>query len=248
MAVIKRQHASGLLKEAIVLDLGDIAQQGARIEAAAHAKAKQIEEAAQQRADELTKHASAEGFEQGRTAGLEAGQAEGRQQGHDAAFQEMAEQLTQLQQNWSEAAQQWETQRLTLETQAQQNVIELALRLTEKIVHRAVRIDNQVVLDQVRAALTHALGDHDVTVRISPDDRGVCDTAMPAFLDEMARFKHISITEDSAIGRGGCVIDFGLGQVDATLETQLRRAVELLLPEAESEAEPNASDAVDETA
>ena len=104
MAVIKRQQASGLLKEAVVLDLGDIARQAARIEAAAQVKARQIEQTAQQRAAQLTEHASAEGFERGRVAGMTAGTDVGRREGREEAFEAMTAQLEQLRQSWLDAA------------------------------------------------------------------------------------------------------------------------------------------------
>ena len=241
MAVIKRQQASGLLKEAVVLDLGDIARQAARIEAAAQVKARQIEQTAQQRAAQLTEHASAEGFERGRVAGMTAGTDVGRREGREEAFEAMTAQLEQLRQSWLDAAHRWEEHRRMLESEAPQAVLELALRLTEKIVHRIVQIDDEVVLDQVRAALTHALGDHAVTARVAPEDGEVVQTALPKLTGELAQSRQIDITVDETVPRGGCIISFGQGQVDATLETQLRRAVELLLPDPETGAAAEAS-------
>ena len=231
MAVIKRQQAAALLKEAIVLDLGDIAQQAARIEAAARAQARQIEQAARDRAAQMTANASAEGFAQGRVDGLAAGRVEGRRQGREEALQQVAAQLEQVQQSWIEAASQWDAYCRTVQREARQDVLELALRLAEKIVHRAVQCDDTIVLDQVRCALTHALGDHDVTVRIAPGERPVLEAAMPKLMEQWTRFEHVKLVDDEAVRPGGCVVSFGQGQVDATLETQLRRAVELLLPE-----------------
>ena len=236
MAVIKKQHAAGLLKEAIVLDLSDIARQAARIEAAAHAKARQIEQEARARAALMTEHASTEGLAQGRASGLEAGRVEGRRQGRDEAFQEAAEQLEQLRQEWLAAARQWAAHRQAVENEVRLDVLELALRLAEKIVHRTVQLDDAVVVDQVRCALTHALGDHDVTVRIAPEDRPVLEAAMPGLVEDMRRFEHVKLVEDSGIRRGGCLVNFGQGQVDATLDKQLARAVELLLPEPQTPA------------
>ena len=238
MAVIKNAETAGMLKEAIVLDLGDIARQAAQIEAAAQAKASGIEAAARDRAAQLTENAGAEGFEQGKAAGIEAGREEGREQGRLEAFAQAEAELNQLQQTWAQTGEQLEEYRKTIAMEARQSVLELAMRLAEKIVHRTVQVDNTVVVDQVAAAFTYALGDYDVTVRISPDDRPTLEQAMPGLMDQFGRFEHVKLVDDGEIRRGGCVLSFGQGCVDATLDTQLRRIVELLMPEPETDQTP----------
>ena len=238
MTVIKSNQTSGMLREAIVLDLGDIAHQAARIEAAAQTKAAQIEKAARERAARMTETASAEGFEQGRAAGYEAGLVEGRSQGRGDALQQAQAEIEQLQRTWIDTGGKLESHLRTVEREARQSVLELAMRLAEKIVHRTVQVDNTVVVDQVAAAFTYALGDYDVTVRISPDDRPTLEQAMPGLMDQFGRFEHVKLVDDGEIRRGGCVLSFGQGCVDATLDTQLRRIVELLMPEPETDQTP----------
>lgn len=238
MAVIKSTQAAGMLKEAIVLDLGDIARQAAQIEAAAQAKASRIEADARRRAAQMTEKAGAKGFEQGKAAGIEAGRDEGRQQGRLEAFEQAEPQLRQLQEAWTQTGKQLDECRQTMEREARQSVLELAMRLAEKIVHRTVQVDDTVVVDQVAAALAHALGEYDVTVRISPDDRPTLEQAMSSLMDEFVRFEHIKLVDDDDVHRGGCVLSFGQGCVDATLDTQLRRIVELLMPEPDADQTP----------
>ena len=217
-----------------MLDLGDVTRQAAKLEAAAQAKAARIEQAARDNAVRMTENAHAEGFKQGHAAGLEAGAAQGRAQGRDEVFSQAQPELTKLQETWSQAAGKLKECRNTVEREARQSVLELAMRLAEKIVHRTVQVDQTVIVDQVAAALTHALGGYDVTVRISPDDRPTLEAALPKLVDEFSRFEHIKLVEDADIGRGGCFLSFGQGQVDATLDAQLCRVVELLLPEPEN--------------
>jgi len=238
MAVIKNTEAAGMLKEAIVLDLGDIARQAAQIEAAACAKASQIEAAARDRAAQLTENAGAEGFEQGKAQGIEAGRDQGRQQGRLEAFKQAEDQLNQLHEAWATTGTQLEECRQNLEREAHQSMLELAMRLAEKIVHRTVQVDDTVVVDQVAAALGHVLGEYDVTVRISPDDRPMLEQAMPDLMDQFNRFEHIKLVDDDDVRRGGCMLGFGQGCVDATLDTQLRRIVELLMPEPDAVQTP----------
>ena len=238
MAVIKNTETAGMLKEAIVLDLGDIARHAAQIEAAAQAKASRIEADARDRAAQLTENAGTKGFEQGKAAGIEAGREEGREQGRLEAFKQAEAELNQLQQTWAQTGEQLEEYRKTIALEARQSMLELAMRLAEKIVHRAVQVDNTVVVDQVATAFTYALGDYDVTVRISPEDRPTLEQAMPGLMDQFGRFEHVKLVNDDDVRRGGCVLSFGQGCVDATLDTQLRRIVELLMPEPEAGQTP----------
>ena len=246
MTVIKSNQTSGMLREAVVLDLGDIARQAARIEAAAQTKAAQIEKVARDRAAKLIENAGAEGFEQGKEAGFEAGVVEGRSQGRGDALKEAQAELERLQSTWAETCAKLESHLQLVEREARQSVLELALRLAEKIVHRTVQVDDSVVVDQVTGALAHALGDYEVSVRISPQDRPTLDAALPKLLDEFGRFQSVKLVEDENIRRGGCELTFGQGQVDASLDTQLRRVVELLMPEPEADQpSPQTQEAVD---
>lgn len=235
MPVMKQTLARPAIKEAVVLDLGDIGAQAEKLRRAAEAKAQQIIDTAQARAEALAEGAA----ERGHAQGLERGIAEGREQGiaagHAEALNQTAKQVQSMLSAWSAVATQIDGQRTQLEREARQAVLEFALRLAEKLVHRVVQVDRSVVVDQVAHALSHVLGPLEVTVYLNPEDVPLVEEAMPQLLKEFSELKHIHLDTDAGVARGGCRAAFADGQVDATIEKQLERIVALMLPDADDD-------------
>ena len=68
----------------------------------------------------------------------------------------------------------------------------------------------------------------DVTVSINPADRAALEEAMPRLAAGLPNLTHVRLVDDLGVTRGGCVISYGHGRIDATIETQFDRLVELL--------------------
>lgn len=244
MAVIKSQNAQTLLKEAIVLDMGDLRRQATALHEMAQQKAQRIVADAQTHAQQLIDSAHSKGYDVGHAKGYEEGLAkgieQGRAKGHADALAAHSEQLKQLQQSWLAAASAWSAQREEMDRLARQAVLDLSLAMAQKLVHRIVEIDRSVVIEQVAQALACVLRPMDVSVRIHPDDRDTIQEAMPQLMAEFPQLKRVHLVEDANVGRGGCVMQYGQGRVDATVQTQLRRVVELMVPD---RADPSQADA-----
>ena len=231
MPVLKRTHNTPAMREAIVLDLGDIGAQAARIRAAAEAQESKILYDAQRRSEAVADELNEEAQKQGYADGLEKGLAEGREQGRAQALAEASEQLQQLTAAWSQVASDWDQQRTDMEREARQAVLEFALSAAEKIVHRVIEVDETVIVDQVAQALSLVLSAHDASVSIHPVDRPLLEDALPELLSELSQLEHIELIDDEAITPGGCIVSFGKGRIDATIERQLQRLINLILPE-----------------
>lgn len=239
MPVLKSDHARNAIQSAVVLDLGDIGRQAARLRADAEAKAQKILEDARVKADALIAGAEEKGFEQGRAAGLEQGLAEGREQGRAEGLAQMTDRVAQMQANWDESLGSWEAARSSLEAEARQTVIRFAVCLAEKLVHRTAAVDDTVIVDQVAAALAHVLRPTDVTVRICPGDRPILQEALPDLLARFDHLTHIHLVDDVSLTPAGCVVSYGQGRIDASIQTQLDRIVELMVPSRRSESSPD---------
>lgn len=231
MPVLKQHHNTPAMREAIVLDLGDIGAQADRIRAAAESQAAQIVSNAKQQSEIKADALYSDAQEMGHAEGLEKGLAEGREQGRVEALAESAEQLRQLMAAWSQVATDWEQQRADMEREARQAVLEFALSTAEKLVHRVIEVDESIVVDQAAQALSLVLSAHDASVRIHPVDRPMLEDAMPQLISELGRLEHIDLVDDEEITPGGCVVAFGQGRIDATIERQLQRLVDMILPE-----------------
>ena len=230
MAVIKVEKATGYIKDAVVLDLGDIGRQAARIRMAAEDKAAGIVTEAERKAKQLLAEASKGGFEEGKIAGLKAGLDEGRRDGRAEALEEAREQLAQLQAAWSDVAGQWDAQTKGMAVEAREVVIEFALKMAERLVHRVIEVDSSVVVDQVAGALALVLRPMDVSVRVHPSELPIISEALPQLMAEFDHLEHIHLAEDPQVSPGGCVVSYGQGQIDATIEKQIQRVVDLILP------------------
>lgn len=238
MPLIKADQSVPLFKDAIVLNMNDVSVQAEQIKASAKKTAEALIEQAKAKAQKVTDdHASegyergyADGFKKGQTDGFDQGKKRGLKEGHSEAVNEARQQFQPLVASWEDAGKAWDDYHNQLDMDARDSVIELALRLAEKIIHRQLLVDANVIVDQVTAALKSLTGATNLSIHINPEDRPAMSEVMPELLETFSQFKHMRVVDDANIGKGGCILIHEHGRLDASIETQLRRAVELLLP------------------
>jgi len=171
--------------------------------------------AAQAEADAIRAAARAEGHADGLSAGLEEGRAQ------------VAAALGAL----SEAAAGIDAVRAATAEAVERDAVELAVQLTEKIVAGTLEADPERVLDVVRGALRRLGERRRVTVLVHPDDLELVRGASASFASELGGIEHCEVQAERRLSRGGAVVRTDEGQVDASIETQLARARELIVAE-----------------
>lgn len=171
--------------------------------------------AAQAEADAIRSAARA----QGHADGLDAGLAEGRAAVADAA-RALEAALAEVQ-----------TLRDATAEAVEREAVGLALALAEKVVAGALAVEPERVLDVVRGALRRLAERRRVTVFVHPDDLDVVRAAAAGFAAELGGIEHCEVQAERRLARGGAVVRTDEGQIDASVETQLARARELVAAE-----------------
>lgn len=231
MALIRSKQAAALVREAVVLDLGDLARQGEALKQRAQAQADQILKQAHDEARQLAQSASKRGYEEG----LQKGLAEGRRQGHEAgqkqALEERRAQLEQLEARWAESLAGFTEARKGLLIETRLDVLRLALAIAERVVFRTVELDPTVIEDQMAEAMSLLARRSAVVIRVHPSDLAHAQEVLPALTARMHQCEHAALSADESITPGGCILDAGTTTIDATLETQVDRIIATLLPD-----------------
>jgi flagellar assembly protein FliH len=160
----------------------------------------------QRQAETIQRDAYHAGFEQGERAGerLAAQKLEPLLK----AFQELLESIAR--------------DRERLIEEQRQELIKIAFALATRVVHRAIEMEPSVVVEVVEAALAKAARSQRVTLRLSPHDRQLVEQQMKRRTGGTWPPASIAIQEDESVGRGGCRLETETGDIDATIEMQLR--------------------------
>lgn len=232
MALLRQSEAQRIASEAIALDLGDLARQGDALLARARAQAAAILEQAQaQRAAVMRgieEQARREGLEAGKREGIEAGRASG----HAQALAESKAKLETLQQAWGGALAEFERTRAAMLEDAREDVLQLAVMLAQRVVKRAIDVDATIVQDQVSATLAMVARPTALTVAVHPEDESLAREALATLAISMDAARHATLASDASLARGSCVVrTAGGGVLDASVDAQLKRIAEALLPE-----------------
>ena len=122
-----------------------------------------------------------------------------------------------------------DSSRKELEAAAVQDVLKLALLLTEKLTHRIAAIDPSVAVANVASAVRLVCSTNNVRIAIAPKDRAAVQDALPALKIQLPRLQSIELVDDPQLAPGGCKIFAAGGDIDASLETQLQLIVGDLL-------------------
>lgn len=113
--------------------------------------------------------------------------------------------------------------------ETEQQIVELVLLMTRKVVK--VISDNQrsVVMANVLQALKKVKGRGDVTIRVNMADVQLTTEHTKEFMQAVENVKNITIAEDSSVDRGGCIVETDFGSVDARITSQLSELEQKIL-------------------
>lgn len=177
-----------------------------------HAAAEDFLAAARAEADDIRHAARQQGYEEGYQAGMA------------AAREELAPATTALGQALAEA------ERLRGETAdaVEARAVEFSLHLAEKVVAGTLDVQPQRVVDVVRGALRCLVDRERVIVQVNTLDLDLVREAVEPLAAALGGIESLDVQEDRRVSRGGALVRSVAGEVDATIETKLERAREVL--------------------
>ena len=160
----------------------------------------------------IREQARLDGEAEGRAAGLAQARAEGQQ-----ALSALTAALAALQQTRAELL--WALE---------QDAVELSFQLAERILAGVLSAQPERVVDVTRNALRRLTDRHRVTILVNPADLELVSESEQSLRGELGGIEHCDVQADRRIGRGGAVVRTDAGEIDATVQTGLERAREIV--------------------
>jgi len=152
------------------------------------------------------------------------GHAEGRLAGHRDGVAQIAAAASAL----GEALAGVEALRVEVAETIEHDAIELALALAEKILAGALQARPELVVEVVQGALRRVSERRRMTVLINPADLETVSAAIGDLQSQASGIELCDLLADERVGAGGAIVRTPEGEVDASLQTQLERAREVI--------------------
>jgi flagellar assembly protein FliH len=169
---------------------------------------------------EVHRQASLQEQQRAHRQGFDEGLAKGRKEGH-----QQVQPAIDLLQDWNRIIQ---AEKDELARRYETEVLELGFLIARKILGEELATRPDAIVGVVRQALRKVLNANSVTLRVHPDDLKLLEGAQERLTAEGSSGIPIDFKADSAIARGGCLIDTESGLLDARLDSQLERLRTLL--------------------
>jgi flagellar assembly protein FliH len=112
--------------------------------------------------------------------------------------------------------------------ETERQMVQLALAVARRIVHREVSLDQDLLVAMARVALDRLGDSAQVTVRLNPEDFDATSVVRSA----QWTGTHVAVVADARVGRGGCRVDSDFGTMDAGVDAQIQEIARALLGEA----------------
>ncbi|HOJ15308.1 MAG TPA: FliH/SctL family protein [Deltaproteobacteria bacterium] len=186
--------------------------------------AKRVVQDAAQQAEEIIKKARAEkeAIEmEAYRKGLEQGQAQGQMMA--------VKRVEPLLEALSKAVREIKDLRQSIVETHKDQVVELLVLMTERIVHRIVTLDPDIVLETVKQACNHVAEADEIRIRLHPSDFEYIRDIERIMAQNLTTTNGLVFVEDSTVGRGGVILETAFGEIDATIRSQIDHMREVLL-------------------
>jgi len=192
------------------------ADEAAAVKAAAQTEAETILADAKQKAEEHETQVRStlddekkEALEQGREAGRQEGYADGKVE------------VTRLIERTQTVLERAQDKRGDILAETEQEVINLVLLMTRKVVKIIADNQREVIISNVEQALRKVRDRGNILIHVNLADLQLTTEHTKEFIQMLEGVKSIQVVEDSSVDPGGCVIETDFGEIDARIASQL---------------------------
>jgi flagellar assembly protein FliH len=112
----------------------------------------------------------------------------------------------------------FEEQRTHYYAQVEAEIVQLALSIAAKILHREAQVDPMLLTALVRVAIEKMREGSSITVRVAPG-RGA---SWKRYFAAIVNLAHVEVTEDAQLREDDCMLDTELGTANFSLDAQLK--------------------------
>ncbi|MCQ2982798.1 MAG: flagellar assembly protein FliH [Treponemataceae bacterium] len=217
-AIIKQAEQSAFEEVKRKTDQAAVIRQQAESDAAeiikqAEAQSLEIIQEGEQKRERTVGDAYKDGFDKGIEDGYNEGKAE---------VQRLVERLHVINEKTMEKRQE-------ILDSTEQQIVDLVLLITRKVVKVISDSQRQVVMQNVLQALKRVKGRGDVTIRVNLEDVKLTTEHTREFMAAVESVKSITVAEDSTVERGGCIVETDFGAIDARISSQLSELEQKIL-------------------
>ncbi len=199
-AEVKRQTDAAAVVKA------DAQTEADNIIARAKAEAAQIVSDAEAERDRLRNEAETSGYDKGHQEGYEKGVAE-----VERLIDRMHTILEQVMKRREE---------ILADTESQ--IVELVILMARKVIKILSENQKNVVMANTLAALKKVKSRGNVVLRVNLEEVRLTTSHIDEFIQHVENVKGITVIEDSAVERGGCIVETDFGAIDARISSQLQ--------------------------
>jgi flagellar assembly protein FliH len=162
------------------------------------------EESLEDRIAAMEKEAYEKGFAQGQRDGLAL---EKRQ------MEEKAKQLEEILRSLGALKEQ-------IYRETEEEMVRLTLAIAAKVIRKELRSGKEIIGGTIHAAMKYLVDKSQVRIRVSPEDMEEVEKILPVLAAE-AKAGRVQVLEDQTVKRGGCILQTGFGNVNATIDDQM---------------------------
>lgn len=203
-------------KEAAFAEVKRQSDEAQTIKTDAQATAEQIIKNAQEDASLILEKAEEDKKEIGKNA-----YDEGYKSGEEMGFASGKEEVSRLIDRSHKILQAVMNRREEILNETEQQIVELVLLMSRKVVKIMSDNQKQVVMANVLSALKKVKGRGDVTIRVNIEDVKLTTEHIKDFIGQVENIKGITVVEDGSVDKGGCIVETDFGAIDARISSQL---------------------------
>ncbi len=167
---------------------------------------------AQLEAEQIREQARSEGYADGRKAGYEQG----------------ASEIALAARALGEAKDGIESLRVELVQAIEHDAIQLGLQLAQKVLGGARQLPGERIRESVQGALRRVTDRRKIAVLVNPAELEEVSSALGELTGPASGVELCDIQPDERVAPGGAIVRTAEGEVDASVETQLERAREVV--------------------
>lgn len=121
-----------------------------------------------------------------------------------------------------------ETTRAEVYGKLEQEILDLAIRIAEKVIHAEIRSEGSTRTAILEAGLCKLKDSEKLLVRVAPADLEAIQEVLPLLKEKNGIVGKVTLQEDPEVSEGGCVLESDQCELDGRIEVTLHEIEEAL--------------------